>query len=62
MRIIHLYFIVFCALFVLPYSTVMAYEESNYEVIVKNEIYIVEKLKIVKKITIFIKNEIFVKT
>ena len=43
MRIIHLYFIVFCALFVLPYSTVMAYEESNYEVIVKNEIYEIMK-------------------
>ena len=43
MRIIHLYFIVFCALFVLPYSTVMAYEESNYEVIVKNEIYEIRK-------------------
>ena len=43
MRIIKLYFIVFCTLFILPYSTVMAYEEANYEVVVKNEIYEIRK-------------------
>ena len=36
MKIIKLYFIVFCTLFFLPYSAVMAYEEANYEVISKN--------------------------
>ena len=39
MRIIKLYFIVFCILFVLPYSTSMAYEEAKYEVVSKNEVY-----------------------
>ena len=43
MRIIKLYFIVFCALFILPYSTVMAYEEANYEVVSKNEVYEIRK-------------------
>ena len=43
MRIIKLYLIVFCALFILPYSTVMAYEEANYEVVAKNEIYEIRK-------------------
>ena len=43
MRIIKLYFIVFCALFILPYSTVMAYEEANYEVFSKNEVYEIRK-------------------
>ena len=38
MRIIKLYFIVFCTLFVLPYSTSMAYEEANYEVVTKNKV------------------------
>ena len=28
MKIIKLYFIVFCTLFILPYSMVMAYEEA----------------------------------
>ena len=43
MRIIKLYFIVFCTLFILPYSTVMANEEANYEVISKNEVYEIRK-------------------
>ena len=43
MKIIKLYLIVFCTLFVLPYSTVMAYEEANYEVISKNEVYEIRK-------------------
>ena len=43
MRIIKLNFIVFCTLFILPYSTVMAYDEANYEVISKNEIYEIRK-------------------
>ena len=43
MRLIRLYFIVFCALFILPYSTVMAYEEANYEVFSKNEVYEIRK-------------------
>ena len=43
MKIIKLYFIVFCTLFILPYSVVMAYEEANYEVISKNEVYEIRK-------------------
>ena len=43
MRIIKLYLIVFCTLFILPYSTVMAYEEANYEVVSKNEVYEIRK-------------------
>ena len=43
MKIIKLYFIVFCTLFILPYSAVMAYEEANYEVISKNEVYEIRK-------------------
>ena len=43
MRIIKFYFIVFCTLFILSYSTVMAYEEANYEVVSKNEIYEIRK-------------------
>ena len=35
MKIIKLYLIVFCTLFILPYSAVMAYEEANYEVVSK---------------------------
>ena len=40
---IKLYFIVFCTLFVLSYSKAMAYEEANYEVVSKNEIYEIRK-------------------
>ena len=43
MKIIKLYLIVFCAFFVLPYSTVMAYEEANYEVVSKNAVYEIRK-------------------
>ena len=43
MKIIKLYLIVFCTFFILPYSTVMAYEEANYEVVSKNEIYEIRK-------------------
>ena len=43
MRIIKLYLIVFCALFILPYSTGMSYEEANYEVVSKNEVYEIRK-------------------
>ena len=43
MKIIKLYFIVFCSLFILHYSMVMAYEEANYEVISKNEVYEIRK-------------------
>ena len=43
MKIIKFYFIVFCTLFILPYSTVMAYEEANYEVVTKNEVYEIRK-------------------
>ena len=43
MKIIKLYLIVFCTLFILPYSMVMAYEEANYEVVSKNEVYEIRK-------------------
>ena len=43
MKIIKLYFIVICTLFILSYSTVMAYEEANYEVVSKNEVYEIRK-------------------
>ena len=43
MRIIKFYLIVFCTLFILPYSKVMAYEEANYEVISKTEVYEIRK-------------------
>ncbi len=47
MKFIKLYFIVFCTLFILPYSTVMAYEEANYEVVTKNEVYEIRNIPIV---------------
>ena len=43
MRIIKFYLIVFCTLFILPYSTIMAYEEANYEIVSKNEVYEIRK-------------------
>ena len=43
MKIIKLHFIVFCSLLILPYSMVMAYEEANYEVVSKNEVYEIRK-------------------
>jgi len=38
-----LFILLFCTLFILPYSTVMANEEAKYEVIDKNEIYEIRK-------------------
>ena len=35
--------LLFCTFFVLPYSIVMANEESKYEVVDKNEIYEIRK-------------------
>ncbi len=43
MRIIKFYLIVFCTLFILLYSTVMAYEEANYEIVSKNQFYEIRK-------------------
>ena len=43
MKNIKLYFMVFCTLLILPYSAVMAYEEANYEVVTKNEVYEIRK-------------------
>ena len=43
MKKIKFYFIIFCTLFILSYSVVMAYEEANYKVVVKNEIYEIRK-------------------
>ena len=43
MKIIKVYFILFCTLFIFPYSSVMAYEEKNYKVVIKNEIYEIRK-------------------
>ena len=43
MKIIKLYLIVFCTLLVLPYSTVMSYEEANFEIVSKNEVYEIRK-------------------
>ena len=39
----NLLILIFCTLFILPYSTVMANEEAKYEVIEKNEIYEIRK-------------------
>ena len=35
--------LIFCALFILPYSVVMANEEAKYEIIDKNEVYEIRK-------------------
>ena len=43
MQIIKIYLIVFCIFFILPYSKVMAYEEANYEIVSKNEMYEIRK-------------------
>ena len=43
MKIIKVYFILFCTLSIFPYSSVMAYEETNYKVVIKNEIYEIRK-------------------
>ena len=39
----NLLILIFCTLFILPYSMVMANEEAKYEVIEKNEIYEIRK-------------------
>ena len=39
----NLLILIFCTLFILPYSMVMANEEAKYEVIQKNEIYEIRK-------------------
>ena len=43
MKIINFFFILFCTLIFLPYSGAMAYEEANYDIVVKNEIYEIRK-------------------
>ena len=35
--------LIFCALFILPYSIVMANEEAKYEIIDENEVYEIRK-------------------
>ena len=43
MKIINFFFILFCTLIFLPYSAAMAYEEANYDIVIKNEIYEIRK-------------------
>ena len=43
MKAFKLFFLIFCTLFFLSYSNSMAYEEANYEVILKNKIYEIRK-------------------
>jgi len=43
MNLKKLLILIFCTLFILPYSMVMANEEAKYEVIEKNEIYEIRK-------------------
>ena len=43
MKLKKLFTLIFCTLFILPYSMVMANEEAKYEVIDKNEIYEIRK-------------------
>ncbi len=43
MRILKVYIIVLLNLFILKYSTVMAYEEPNYKVVDKNDVYEIRK-------------------
>ena len=37
--------LIFCALFILPYSTIMANEEAKYEIIDESEVYEIRKYK-----------------
>ncbi len=37
------YFLIFCTLLIFPYSSAMSYEEPNYQVVIKNEIYEIRK-------------------
>ena len=43
MKFLKLNILIFCALFILPYSMIMANEEPNYKVIQKNEVYEIRK-------------------
>ena len=43
MKIFSFFVLIFCTLFFLTYSNVMAYEEVNYKVILKNNIYEIRK-------------------
>ena len=43
MKFLKLNTLIFCTLVFLPYSLLMAYEESNYKVVQKNEIYEIRK-------------------
>jgi len=43
MILIRFYLLLFCALFFFSYSDVMAYEEANYQIIKKNDIYEIRK-------------------
>jgi len=43
MKLKEILILLFCTLFILPYSTVMANEEAKYEVIDKNEVYEIRK-------------------
>ena len=43
MKFLKLNILIFCALFILPYSMIMANEEAKYEVIKKNEVYEIRK-------------------
>jgi len=43
MNFLKFYILIFCTLFLFSYSNLMAYEESNYEVVSSNEIYEIRK-------------------
>ena len=43
MNFIKFYILIFCTLFLFSYSNLMAYEESNYEVVSSSEIYEIRK-------------------
>ena len=43
MRLKKLLILIFCTLFILQYSRVMANEEAKYEIIDKNEVYEIRK-------------------
>ena len=43
MKFLKLNTLIFCTLVFLPYSLLMAYEEPNYKVVQKNEIYEIRK-------------------
>ena len=43
MNFLKFYILIFCTLFLFSYSNLMAYEESNYEVVSSNKIYEIRK-------------------